>query len=247
MEGKIGDFLLSLGIKVYHKMEKLSEKEIVAQRQYLLSLKNFSERKTKKPLIIGLIGLIGSGKSTIAEEMALMVGATVVSGDQIRVFLRKKGERYERARKIAENVAEGIIINGGNVIIYSDFIYQKKRVSLKEKAKKMGAKEIFIRTYSEIDVMIGIIFEADYKNTPDDFYGGASSAWQGKNKGAVVKEREMICRMLSHYVAINVGNGRYKFELKKLPFKVFAKIDTTSENKWKQEVKMVAGQIRSSY
>ena len=247
MEGKIGDFLLSLGIKVYHKMEKLSEKEIVAQRQYLLSLKNFSERKTKKPLIIGLIGLIGSGKSTIAEEMALMVGATVVSGDQIRVFLRKKGERYERARKIAENVAEGIIINGGNVIIDSDFIDQKKRVSLKEKAKKMGAKVIFIRTYSEIDVMIGIIFEADYKNTPDDFYGGASSAWQGKNKGAVVKEREMICRMLSHYKAVNVGNGRYKFELKKLPFKVFAEIDTTSENKWKQEVKMVAGQIRSSY
>ena len=247
MEGKIGDFLLSLGIKVYHKMEKLNEKEIVAQRQYLLSLKNFSERKTKKPLIIGLVGLVGSGKSTVAEEMALMVGATVVSGDQIRIFLRKEGERYERARKIAENVAEGVIINGGNVIIDSDFIYQKKRVSLKEKAKKVGAKVIFIRTYSEIDVMIGRIFEADYKNTPDDFFGGASSVWQGKNKGAVVKEREMICRMLSHYVAINVGNGRYKFELKKLPFKVFAEIDTTSENKWKQEVKMVAGQIRSSY
>jgi len=247
MEGKIGDFLLSLGIKVYHKMEKLSEKEIVAQRQYLLSLKNFSERKTKKPLIIGLIGLIGSGKSTIAEEMALMVGATVVSGDQIRVFLRKKGERYERARKIAENVAEGIIINGGNVIIDSDFIDQKKRVSLKEKAKKMGAKVIFIRTYSEIDVMIGIIFEADYKNTPDDFYGGASSAWQGKNKGAVVKEREMICRMLSHYKAVNVGNGRYKFELKKLPFKVFAEIDTTSENKWKQEIKNIAWRICACY
>ena len=247
MEGKIGDFLLSLGIKIYHKMEKLSEKEIVAQRQYLLSLKNFSERKTKKPLIIGLIGLIGSGKSTIAEEMALMVGATVVSGDQIRVFLRKKGERYERARKIAENVAEGIIINGGNVIIDSDFIDQKKRVSLKEKAKKMGAKVIFIRTYSEIDVMIGIIFEADYKNTPDDFYGGASSAWQGKNKGAVVKEREMICRMLSHYKAVNVGNGRYKFELKKLPFKVFAEIDTTSENKWKQEIKNIAWRICACY
>ena len=247
MEGKIGDFLLSLGIKVYHKMEKLSEKEIVAQRQYLLSLKNFSERKTKKPLIIGLIGLVGSGKSAVAEEMALMVGATVVSGDQIRVFLRKKGERYERARKIAENVAEGIIINGGNVIIDSDFIDQKKRVSLKEKAKKMGAKVIFIRTYSEIDVMIGIIFEADYKNTPDDFYGGASSAWQGKNKGAVVKEREMICRMLSHYKAVNVGNGRYKFELKKLPFKVFAEIDTTSENKWKQEIKNIAWRICACY
>src|SRR3989338_10032377 len=237
MEGKIGDFLLSLGIKVYHKMEKLSEKEIVAQRQYLLSLKNFSERKTKKPLIIGLIGLIGSGKSTIAEEMALMVGATVVSGDQIRVFLRKKGERYERARKIAENVAEGIIINGGNVIIDSDFIDQKKRVSMKEKDKIVGAEVIFIRTYSEIDVMTGRIFEADYKNTPDDFYGGASSVWQGKNKGAVVKLREMHRRLPHNYRWLNESGG--KWVLRKLPFKVFAEIDTTSENKWKQEVKMV--------
>ena len=31
MEGKIGDLLLSVGIKIYHKMEKLSEKELKAQ------------------------------------------------------------------------------------------------------------------------------------------------------------------------------------------------------------------------
>ena len=78
-------------------------------------------------------------------------------------------------------------------------------MSLKEKAKKVGAKVIFIRTYADLDVMIGRIMDADYKNIPEDFFGGASSSYQGENKGAVVKLREMICRGLSHYNAINIG------------------------------------------
>ena len=246
MNGRIGDFLLSMGIKVYHKMEKLTEKELKAQEVYTNKL-DIVLRKTKKPLIIGIVGLIGSGKSTIAKELASLIGATVVSGDDIRICLRKEKEKYDNTRLIAENIAEAKIGMGGNVIIDSDFIDQKKRVSLKEKAKKVGAKVIFIRTYADLDVVIGRIMDADYENIPEDFFGGASSSYQGKNKGAVVKEREMICRWLSHYNAVNIGNGRYKFELKKLPFKVFAEIDTTNENKWKQEVKMIAGQIRSYY
>ena len=246
MNGRIGDFLLSMGIKVYHKMEKLTEKELKAQEVYTNKL-DIVLRKTKKPLIIGIVGLIGSGKSTIAKELASLIGATVVSGDDIRICLRKEKEKYDNTRLIAENIAEAKIGMGGNVIIDSDFIDQKKRISLKEKAKKVGAKVIFIRTYADLDVVIGRIMDADYENIPEDFFGGASSSYQGKNKGAVVKEREMICRWLSHYNAVNIGNGRYKFELKKLPFKVFAEIDTTNENKWKQEVKMIAGQIRSYY
>lgn len=243
---RVSDFVLALGIKIFHKMEKLSKKEVKAQQKYLASIKTF-ERKTRNPLIIAMVGLVGSGKSSVASDLATMIGATVVSGDQIRVFLRQEKERYENARLIAENVAEEIIKNGGNVIIDADFIDQKKRVSLKEKAKKVGAKVIFSRTYADLDVVIGRIMDADYENVPEDFFGGASSSYQGKNKGAVVKEREMICRVLSHYNAVNIGNRRYKFELKKLSFKVFAEIDTTNENKWRQEVKMVAGQIRSQY
>ena len=233
-------------VRAYHKIEKMTEKELKAQQQYLLNLK-IIERKTKKPLIFGLIGLVGSGKTSVAKELAPLIGATIVEGDKIRVELRKQNEKYEGARKIAENVAIEIIKKGGNVIIDSDFIDQKKRVSLKEKAKKVGAKVIFIRTYADLDVMIGRIMDANYENVPEDFFGGASSSYQGKNKGAVVKEREMICRGLSHYNAVNIGNGRYKFELKKLPFKVFAEIDTTDEKDWQQGVKVIAKHICSLF
>lgn len=90
-------------------------------------------------------------------------------------------------------------------------------------------------------------FKANYENVPENFFGWASSSYQGENKGAVVKEREMICRMLSHYNAVNVGNGRYKFELKEFPFKLFAGIDTTDEKDWRQMVRVIAGQICSLF
>ena len=37
-------------VRAYHKIEKMTEKELKAQQQYLLNLK-IIERKTKKPLI----------------------------------------------------------------------------------------------------------------------------------------------------------------------------------------------------
>lgn len=250
MEGKIGDFLLSLGIKIFHKMEKLTEKELKVQRNYIKSLfygNQIITRRTKKPLIIGITGLIGSGKTTVSKELAPLIGATVVSGDDIRVCLRREKEKYDNTRLIAENVAMEIINREGNVVIDSDFIDQKKRISLKEKVKKVGAKVIFIRTYTDLDVMIGRIAEGKHENVPEDFFGGASSSWQGKNKGAVVKGREMICRMLSHYNAINIGNGRYKFELKEPPFKLFAEIDTNDEKDWRQMIKVIAKHICSLF
>lgn len=246
MEGRIGDFLLSLGIKIFHKMETLTEKELKTQEVYINKL-NIAPRKTKKPIIVGIVGLVGSGKTVISEELAPLIGATVVKADDIRVLLRKEKERYDNTRLIAENVASEIINKGGNVIIDSDFIDQKKRVSLKEKAKKVGAKVVFIRTYADLDVMLGRIMGADHKDIPEDFFGGASSSWQGKNKGAVVKGREMICRILSHYNAINIGNGRYKFELKEPPFKLFAEIDTNDEKDWCQMIKVIAKHICSLF
>lgn len=249
MKGKLGDSLLSVGIRMYHKVEKLTDKELKVQENYInqIEVLELTPRRTKKPVIVGIIGLIGSGKTTIAAGMSPLIGAAVVSGDGIRILLRKEKEKYDNSRLIAENMASEIINKGGNVIIDSDFIDQKKRVSLKEKAKKIGAEVIFIRTYADLDVMIGRIMDVDYKNIPEDFFGGASSAWQGENKGVVVKEREMICRILSHYNAVNIGNGRYKFKLKKLLFKVFAEIDTTNENKWKEEIKKIAWRICACY
>ena len=142
------DIFLGFIMRTYHKMEKLTEKEVKAQKAYIGKINvAVSSRKTKRPLVVGFVGLIGSGKTTLAKELASLIGATVISGDDIRVLLRKEKEKYNKVRTIAENATIEIVNNEGNVIVDSDFIDQKKRVSLKEKAKKVGTEIIFIRTF----------------------------------------------------------------------------------------------------
>ncbi|MBI4691864.1 MAG: AAA family ATPase [Candidatus Terrybacteria bacterium] len=251
------EVLLPFIIKVMvHKREKLTQKERRAQARFLSELL-VSKRKTKKPVVVAMIGLVGSGKSSVAYELAKYIGATVIEGDKIRIELRKEEERYEGARKIAENVALEIIKNGGNVIFDSDHIDPAKRASLRAKAKEVGAELIFIRTYTDtsdnseipgfnLDEMIGRNMTADYTGSADDFFGGAKTPFQGtdQQKGAVVKLREMARRLPQHYRWVNKTGGRWV--LRKLPFKVFAEINTAYPE-WKKKVEKITGKILKKF
>jgi len=231
-----------IGVMV-HKREKLTPKELVAQKGFLAKLGVIQKRKTDESIIIAMIGLAGSGKSSVAQELGKLTGATVIEGDAIRIELRKQGERYERARALAENITIKVVEQGGNVILDSDFIDPKKRASLREKARKAGIRLVFICTYADFDVMVGRAFTADYKDSVDDFFGGASSLWKGseQSKGAVVKVREMWRRIPHHYRWENKGGG--KWVIKNPPCKILADIDTTDEKKWKEEVRKCADKL----
>jgi predicted kinase len=230
-----------IGIMV-HKKESLTPKERRAQESFMAKLQ-VKERRTKKPIIVAIIGLIGSGKNTVAKRFAEAIGATVIEGDEIRVQLRKQNERYEGTRKIAENVAEKVIKEGGNVVIDSDHIDQKKRASLREKARKAGVRLVLVRTYADRDVMIGRIMSNEYRSSVDDFFGGAGrkSKFKGKNPGAVVKLREMWRRTPHHYRWVSEGGG--KWILKKLPFSIFAEINTTDLQHSKIEIQKTAKKL----
>ncbi len=215
----------------------LTQKEKRAQTSFIRSLK-LAKRKTKKPIIVALVGLVGSGKSSIARELAKLIGTTIIEGDAIRVCLRKVGERYEGVQKIGENAIEEVIIKkGGNAVIDSDFSSVEKRKAAQKLAKKVDAKLVFVRTYANYDTMAGRVISANYRNKPDDFFGGAYTPWKGKEqiRGAVVKIREMWRRTPHHYRWEDKGGGRWL--LKKLPFTVFAAIDTTDSKKWKSAIK----------
>lgn len=226
-------------IGVYHCMEKLTPKEQNAQKNFVKKL-SVQKRKTAKPLIVAFIGLIGSGKSSVARELTKHIGGTVICGDNIRIELRKQKEKYDHARIIAGNVALEVVNNGGNAILDSDFVDGKKRASIREKAQKVGAKLIFIRTYCDFDVVVGRILTTRYKDCVEDFFGGASSKWKGGEqlKGVVVKIRELWRRTPQHYRWTNKVGG--KWILKKFSFNFFAEIDTTNEERWRQEVKKYA-------
>src|SRR3989344_3580640 len=124
-----------------------------------------SKQKTfNKPIVVAMIGLVGSGKSSVARELAKRIDATIISGDNIRVKLRKNGERYKKSRTSAENETIKIVKHGGNVILDSDFVDDKKRASIREKTHKDGARLVFIRIHCDLDVMVGRIITATYHN-----------------------------------------------------------------------------------
>lgn len=242
MFAKFCEAVLSFAIGVFHKFEKLTVKERVAQVNYL-AMQNVVKKKTNKPIIVALLGLVGSGKSTVSRELAKHIGANVIEADDIRIELRKLGERFERTRAIAENVAFEVIQQGGNAILDSDFVDARKRASIREKARLAGVRLVFIRTYCDLDVVVGRILTAGYRNSEDDFFGGASSQWKGseQSKGAAVKIREMWRRTPNHYRWFNKDGGRWI--LRTFPVVFFEEINTTDETKWKHTIAQCAEKI----
>lgn len=191
-------------------------------------------RAAKKPIIIAIVGLTGSGKSSVAKALAKAINAKVIDGDAVRTALRKRGQNFGQVRNIVEKTAISALKSGRSVVLDSDFVDSKKRKSLEAKAKKSSVKIFYLRVFSDRDIMIGRLISAKY--SPKSFFGGASSVWQGQNKGAVVALREMWRRTPHHYKWSGVGGG--KFELRKLPIKFLAEIDTGKN--WRQKVRQVA-------
>ena len=230
-----------IGIMV-HRKRILTEKERTVQDAFLAKL-DIKKRKTEKPVIVAVIGLVGSGKSAVAQELAKYIGATVIGGDDIRIGLRKQGESYERTWAIAENASIEVVKQGGNVILDSDFVDEKKRASIREKVRKTGVRLVFVRTHCDLDVVVGRVLSATYQNRVDDFFGGGKSKWQGseQSKGVAVKVREMWRRTPHHYRWVNQGGGQWI--LKKFSFAMFAEIDTTNSDLWKREVEKCAKRL----
>lgn len=206
-------YFVGWAMKLMKLYELTPEQRAVLDEFYLKDLAPTTRRQRQKPVIIALVGLIGSRKSLIANKLAHRIGGTVVEADAIRVRLRQAGLGYEKVAIIAERLAKCVIELGGNAILDSDFIDIRKRASLRALAKKLGAQLIFVRTYCDLDICLGRVIKASDQG---DFFEGASTTWNGNKRGAVVKIREMIRRMRLHYKWSSNGGGTWKLE--PLPF-----------------------------
>src|SRR3989344_6796962 len=111
--------------------------------------------KFKQPKVVAIVGLVGSGKSSVAGYLAKLIGAKIIKGDAIRVALRKRGKNFWQVRNIAEKTAVSALKSGKNIILDSDFVDSKKQKSLESKTKKLGLKVCYLRTFSDRDIMIG--------------------------------------------------------------------------------------------
>jgi len=230
-------YIIIIGI-VVHQNEKLTKKEQVVQAQIMAKLGvAHIKLMSPQPTIIAMVGLVGSGKSSVADLLAGHISALVVKGDTIRTALRREGERYERTRAIAENIALEVVKHSSNVILDSDFIDRKKRASIREKARKAGVRLVFIRTHCDFDVML----ERICTNDSGEFFNNASSLSKAPDKGKYIKMRELDRRKPHHYRWLNQGGG--KWIPKKLPFSIYCDIDTTNRISWTRHVELCAEKL----
>lgn len=212
------------------------------QKEFLTTLQ-IQKRKTKQPLVVAFVGLVASGKSTVARKLAAYISATIIEGDTIRVFLRKHGVPYDKTQRIAEHAMTKVIKSGGNVILSSDHIDPEKRSRLRQKTKELGARLVFLHTYTDYDIMAGRAVSAQYRNTQNDLFASATTTWPGnkQSRGAVVKLREMWRRTPHHYRWDKTGGG--KWVLRKLDFSLFAEIDTSHPQYWKKQIKKMGKRL----
>lgn len=195
--------------------------------------------KTKKPTIVAMIGLVGSGKSTTAREISGKIGAVLVTADDIRLQLRKEKEGYRNVGELVHLLTISILEQGGNVVLDKDHVYADTRNRVKKIAKDAKANLYYVETHCERDTMIGRIITQKYKKA--GFWAGAGSEWKGAKKSAVVKLREMRRRTPHHYSWDRENGG--KWIPKKHPF-VFHKIETTDPKKSKKQVESLVKKLK---
>ncbi|MBI4224727.1 MAG: AAA family ATPase [Candidatus Sungbacteria bacterium] len=221
--------------------QHLTKPEQRVRDAFIAGLK-ITKRKTAKPAIIAMIGLVGSGKSFVARALAPVLGATIIEHDQIRIGLRKARLPYDHVAGIAQDTAHAVISQGGNVIFDTDCIGKEKQRNIRKIAKETGSAVFFVRVMCDPDIMLGRML-ASSKKQPGSFFQGASSLWKGPapQKAAIIKIREMLRRMPHHYRWSEHGGGSWS--LKKFSPAPFTKIDTSDPQQWKKNIKRTAQKL----
>ena len=194
--------------------------------EFISSLKT-PKRKTKKPVVVAMVGLIGSGKSSVAKALASLIGATLVKGDSIRIALRQKNQDYNPVHNVIKKAVFSALRLGSNVILDSDFVNQKKRKDLERTLK---TKIVYLRTFTERDAMIERLTKAKYSQR--DLF-----------QSSTIAIREMWRRTPHHYNWSKADGG--KFILKKLKIPFLAEIDTTTPD-WRKKVREIAAKINKA-
>lgn len=118
--------------------------------------KNLPEKKAKMPFIIGIIGLISSGKTSVAKMTEEKIdGAVLVRSNSARFLLRQQDMEWgENVRFTTFYVSRWLLQNGYGVVFDGDHVEKKKRENTLGLAEKLGAKLFLIRINIEPELAI---------------------------------------------------------------------------------------------
>ena len=115
--------------------------------QVFLSKLHLPESKADRPFIMATIGLIGSGRTTVAKLMTeKLQGAVLVRSDSARFLLKKKEMPWgDNVRQILKGVVTDLLKRGYGVVFDGNAADEEDRKNISEIASQTGAKVFYVR------------------------------------------------------------------------------------------------------
>jgi predicted kinase len=129
--------------------------------------------KLRKPLLVYLYGMPGSGKSYLARNIADNYGLAVVSSDKIRSILFENPTYEKSENKLVEKImmdqAEQFLKNGIGVVYDISASRIMQRRSLRELSRKLKMNDLLIWLQIDQDTAYSRSSNRDHRK-PDDKY-----------------------------------------------------------------------------
>jgi predicted kinase len=127
----------------------------------------------QKALVIAMVGLPRSGKSTIVKQLSKDLGAPIVRRDDIRLALH--GQRYEQlaeefVKAISDVMLRSLILSGHKVIIVDETNYSR---AARERLKGPDRDVVFYEVPTPPEVCI----ERAIKTNQADLIGVIQDMW----------------------------------------------------------------------
>lgn len=219
---------------------ELTGQDRAVLNEYVSEYLVLPENKARRRNIVGMVGLVGSGKSKFARLLAPTMGAVVIDNNEIRAILRRSNIDFARANVIAVHAARHALGKNYSVIFDSDHIDADKRALAMALGRNLRVKVSFIRVLTQLQIIIGRIKKADLSK--DEFYQGAKSDWTGDPEITpnIIKQDECLRRLSHHYRWSEWAAPGGIWQLRKLSFPV---VMTVNNNPWNIGSESVASYV----
>lgn len=125
-----------------------NKQEIISKlAKDFLSRLSLPAQKADSPFIIATIGLVGSGRTTVAKIITEQVnGAVLVQANSARFLLKEAGLPWgENVRQILKQVSKDLLAKGYGIIFDGNASDEDDRKNIDEIAQGTGAKTFYIR------------------------------------------------------------------------------------------------------
>ncbi|MBU3923207.1 ATP-binding protein [Patescibacteria group bacterium] len=142
--------------------------------------KNLSDEKASRPFIIGVVGMIGSGRTLLAKTLVdNLKGAVLISANSVRYLLKEQGLSWgKNVYAVLLNTTEWLVRNGYIAVYDGNQIDKDRREAIKEMANKASVKYHLLKIItleSTAEKYLREKYSQSPKNIFEDYWPGTDA------------------------------------------------------------------------